>query len=257
MTPEAYSERYLKMAARLEDFSVSEVRIDRYLNAGAIYSKEPKVVKGASPRSKRAQAAYGKLYEAIRKELKIKSLPLTFKVGGIVLGLLGVKRCFDGKGSPPEIRHVLWLASRYGQLSWETAQAYCDANLGLDCNGFAANYWGMIPDKVSTWDFDKNARKNFDDIQNGDAIVFYKTLPKSPKPNCSHVAVVGGDPSVSGNKLTFDVVQSAGNELGLHTDFGLEWVLKRDKSGSVYSEEPSSERRYRFFAAGPAKQDPR
>ncbi len=257
MTPEEYSRRYLNLSALLEDFSICEVKIDRYLNAGPLYSKDKKVVEGASPRAKRAQAAFNKLYHAIGAELKKKTVPLTFSIGKIWLELMGVKRCFDGKGSPREIRHVLWLASRYGHLEWATAQSYCNDNLGLDCNGFAANYWGLIPDNVSTWDFDTNARKNFDDIQTGDAIVFYKSLPKSPKPNCSHVAVVGSEPTVAGDSLSFAIVQSAGNELGLHTTLGIQWELKKTKTGLVYSEDTSSERRYRFFAAGPVKRESR
>ncbi len=259
MTPEEYAKRYLNLSALLEDFSICEVKIDRYLNSGALYSKDPEVVKGASTRAKQAQAAYNRLYHAIAAELggKNKSVPLTFKIGQIALTLMGVKRCFDGKGSPREIRNVLWLASRYGHLEWATAQAYCTNNLGLDCNGFTANYWGLVPDNVSTWDFDKNSRKSFDDIQAGDAIIFYKSLPKSPKPNCSHVAVVGSDPKVSGNLLTFPIVQSSGSEIGLHTTLGIQWELKLTKTGLVYSEDASSERRYRFFAAGPVKLDSR
>ena len=259
MIPEEYARRYLNLSALLEDFSICEVKIDRYLNAGALYSKDPKVVKNASSRAKRAQAAYNKLYQAIAAELSVKKgpVPLTFTIGGITLALMGVRRCFDGKGSPPEIRHVLWLASRYGQLGSATAQAYCNDNLGLDCNGFAANYWGLIPDTVSTWDFDKNGRKSFDEIQAGDAIIFYKSLPKGPKPNCSHVAVVGSNPSVSGNQLSFAIVQSAGIEIGLHTTLGVNWELKKTKTGVVYSEDETSDRRYRFFASGPAKQAPR
>lgn len=259
MTPEEYSRRYLSLSALLEDFSLAEVKIDRYLNTGALYSEDPEVVKNASPRAKRAQAAYKKLYQAIAAELGVKKgpMPLTFKIGGIILSLMGVRRCFDGKGSPSEIRNVLWLASRYGHLEWSTAQSYCNDNLGLDCNGFTANFWGLIPDNVSTWDFDKNARKSFADIQTGDAIIFYKSLPKGPKPNCSHVAVVGSEPKVSGSTLTFAIVQSSGSEIGLHTTLGHQWELKLTKSGLVYSEDTSSERRYRFFAAGPAKKTAR
>jgi hypothetical protein len=256
MAPEVYARRYLNLSALLEDFSICEVKIDRYLNSGVLYSDTPEK---ASPRAKRAQAAYFKLYRAIAEELglKRKPVPLTFSIAQIALELLGVKRCFDGKGSPREIRHVLWLASRYGHLQWATAQTYCTDNLGLDCNGFVANYYGLIPDYLSTSDFDKNSRHNFDEIQAGDVIVFYKTLPKSPKPNCSHVAVVGSDPQISGNTLTFAIVQSSGSETGLHTTLGVQWELKKSKAGLVYSEDTSSERRYRFFAAGPAKKDPR
>ncbi|MCI0639154.1 MAG: hypothetical protein L0Y72_18000 [Gemmataceae bacterium] len=258
MSPEEYASRYLNLRALLEDFSICDVSIDRYLNAGAIYSADAKTRAKAPERAKRAQAAYSKIMSAIAAELKTrKGVPLTFMLGGMYLERMGIKRCFDGKGSPGEIRDVLWLASRFGHTSWEKAQSYCYSNLGLDCNGFVGNYCGLVPDNLDTILFDKNPRKSFDDIECGDIIIFYKTLPKSPKPNCSHVAVVGENPSVSGNTLDFTIVQSSGSEVGLNTTSGHRWTLKRDKSGAVYSEDTSSERRYRFFAAGPAKRGPR
>jgi hypothetical protein len=48
---------------------------------------------------------------------------------------------FYGKGCPEEVQVTLQLAVRYGVVSKEGIQAYCDeGNIGLDCNGFVGNY---------------------------------------------------------------------------------------------------------------------
>ena len=51
-----------------------------------------------------------------------------------------IARPFTGKGSPEHCQVVLQLAVLLGETTAEKMQHYCDANLGLDCNGFVGNY---------------------------------------------------------------------------------------------------------------------
>jgi hypothetical protein len=47
---------------------------------------------------------------------------------------------FLGKGSPEDCQIVLQLALMLGGITPDRLQAWTDANLGLDCNGFVGNY---------------------------------------------------------------------------------------------------------------------
>lgn len=60
---------------------------------------------------------------------------------------------FYGKGSPEEVQVVLQLAVRFGALTPEQLQPYCDnGNIGLDCNGFVGNYIHHIRRGFEWWD---------------------------------------------------------------------------------------------------------
>ena len=52
-------------------------------------------------------------------------------------------RVYNGKGAPVEIQEVLWLALLAGQVNGNNIATYADTNLGIDCGGFVANYWGI------------------------------------------------------------------------------------------------------------------
>jgi hypothetical protein len=51
-----------------------------------------------------------------------------------------VVRPFTGKGNPESFQLVLQLAVLLQIENENTLQAYCDKNLGLDCNGFVGNF---------------------------------------------------------------------------------------------------------------------
>ena len=60
---------------------------------------------------------------------------------------------FYGKGSPEEVQVVLQLAVRFGVLTPEQLQSYCNnGNIGLDCNGFVGNYIHHIKRGFEWWD---------------------------------------------------------------------------------------------------------
>jgi hypothetical protein len=67
----------------------------------------------------------------------------TFEVQGDQYVMTSIDRVFMGKGAPDEIQNVIWLASLCGLVDTTTLAGYCDQNLGVDCGGFVANYWGL------------------------------------------------------------------------------------------------------------------
>jgi hypothetical protein len=272
MTPEEYAAKYLKMKAVLADGAIREVAIDRYLNHGKLNQTDPG--EGGRNMTARAKEAWKFAWDLIASILKangLKWLPQSFQFGSLVLTPLQIYRPFMGKGSPQEILNVLWLASKYpvngNVLTRESLSTFCNAKLGLDCNGFASNYWGAtgnpipLPESASSYLFNANPRTKIGDIRNGDAIVEYLGSKTTSPEKALHVAVVGGAPRASGNQLTFDRVQSAGQNgnFGLEIETGKTWDLKKETDGQLYFLITSGETAGRrcYFAAGPAKKPPR
>lgn len=94
--------------------------------------------------------------------LKLKHFPsrptkaATVDNRDITISATKVVGVYAGKGSPEDISDILWLARHYdlvdaqqpaagpkkhfrADATW-TPQKYCDAYIGLDCNGFVGNY---------------------------------------------------------------------------------------------------------------------
>ena len=66
---------------------------------------------------------------------------------------------FYGKGSPEEVQVVLQLAVRFGLFPAEKVQIYCsNGNIGLDCNGFVANYLRHVK-QGKAWDTDARSKQ--------------------------------------------------------------------------------------------------
>jgi hypothetical protein len=85
-------------------------------------------------------------------------------------------RPYIGKGTPDDIRWAIRLAVHFGLLSSSLSdiQRYCDSNIGIDCSGFAAAYYGgRYMGKGATY-FRDNAPKvtRVEDIRAGDSIVW-------------------------------------------------------------------------------------
>jgi hypothetical protein len=135
-----------------------------------------------------------------------------------------------GKGAPDEIQTALWLASKYNLVSTSTSWTYCSKNLGVDCGGFVANYWGIGKPandakepfgwsgvKPRTlWNLNRALRRqSADDIQVGDAVVFFRKVqgnnPDLTGSEAFHIAVVSymlaGD---SSNQLQLWIAESSG-----------------------------------------------
>lgn len=253
---------YLNLSVTLDDGTVVNLSIRKYLNASYIFAKTAEERKKASTRAKAAWAAWGKLSQAIvadlnkRKGKKVWTLPAWIDIADYTFTPKGLARPFIGKGSPWEIYDVLWLASRYGLINAGSAQKYCDTNLGTDCNGFVGNFWGIDPENPPKY-YDLNPRKKLNDILVGDAIVTFN----AKKAKGEHIAVVSEIADRRGNDLTLKIIESGGPENGVHesAEFAV-WKLEPDGKGALrYVTQRTSEgvTKARYICGGPAKNDPR
>jgi hypothetical protein len=234
---------YSNLLVRLDDGSIGLIAIDRYLNAGI--TGNPKY-----PRAIRAGEEKDALLGAIGNELGVPGTPpLQFEIGGQVVSRRTIQKTFAGKGSPGEIRTTLWLASRYKRTSSVTLRSYSDRFVGLDCNGFAGNYWGIDPNTPID-SYDTSRRRDPAAISVGDALPFYHKGATSP----FHIAVVD-EVAVKGDRMTLTVVQSAGPELGVHQEILGERVLQRNAAGHLFFLDGGGDWQV-FVAEGPAKGTP-
>lgn len=180
MTPSEYVYTYLYFYSWVYDrFVVTQVK--NYLQSG----------KGNQ--STRAQAAYLALRKGLNKQLGRpgSELPATFEMEGYTVISTSLWRVFNGKGAPDEIQDVLWLAAVCGLVTPSTVRSYVDDNLGIDCGGFVANYWGMghpVPGNYSPtgatgfkpryiWGMNQSLRRRRpEDIRVGDAAIFFQDV---------------------------------------------------------------------------------
>jgi hypothetical protein len=95
---------------------------------------------------------------------------------------------FVGKGSPSEIVTAIKVAVAFGHAepTLQSIQAYCDKNIGVDCSGFASNFFGLSAEETVRTGakvmapMSKRVRR-LEDVRCGTAIVFT---------NGKHVALV-------------------------------------------------------------------
>lgn len=242
------TQTYLNLKVTLKDSAEATVKIDRYLNAGITNRPD-------YPRANNAHAEKDALFNAVARELKSKSPypPPQFTVEDQTFARGDIQRVFGGKGSPTCVANVVWLAARYGRTDAAKVQTYCDKFTGLDCNGFAGNYWGVDP-TTEISGYDANRRKEPEDVDAGDALIFYTEGVAKPY----HIALVD-DVDVDGGKLALTIVQSAGPDQGLERlDLGKLHVYRNGK-GEIYCKPgfvPAKLAGPVYVAAGPAKKPP-
>jgi len=252
MTPEAYAGKYTNLTAMLYDGTLVRVQVDRYLSAKHAWDKDPEIRAKASKRATNGIAAYFKLYAKIKKELK--KVPATFLIDGIGFKLAGILYPHEGKGSPAEVREILWLGSRYGLVTEKNAVQYVQDYTGLDCNGFVGNYWGLNPNTEMSG-YDVSPRKKFSEIKPGDAIVFY--YGTRDKKVDSHVAaiekvltsVLPADDAKKTFEMQLRVVDSGGPDLGVHAHDET-YSLQKDAAGTIFA---MRGKRHAYICGGPAK----
>jgi len=215
MTPEEYVGVYLNLWCWIGDvFTAARVR--NYLKND-----------GTSAQSNRAKLAHAALLTAVRKLAGLggRALPPVFEVNGDKYVTTSLQRVYEGKGAPDEIQDVLWLASLAGLVDETTFQTYVDRNLGLDCGGFVANYWGLSHPTT----FDPNPkgatgvlpraiwntyphRASASAIQVGDAAVFFQDV-KGNNPDIGAKQKVDGTYDTSSGSQAFHIGVVASNRL--------------------------------------------
>ena len=179
MNPNEYVDIYLNLGCYVGE-AFARARVRNYLQDG----------KG--PQSPRAQEAFKKLKAAVAPLAGVgagRSLPNVFTVGGDRYALPSLERVFMGKGAPDEIQDVIWLASLCGIVDETNLALYVDTNLGVDCGGLVANYYGLghpTPDKPiaafatgikprAIWQ-SRTRRRESSTIAVGDAAVFFQDV---------------------------------------------------------------------------------
>lgn len=179
MTAADYVNVYLNLYVGLEGDPWVKVR--NYLQAG----------KGKQ--ASNANSAFQKLTTALSKRLGRKDgkLPAEFEFEGYNFVRSSLERVFIGKGAPDELQDAIWLAATCGLIKRGSANQYVDDNLGVDCGGFVANYWGIGhpgPGKYAPfgstgikprafWDLNKSRRRRHaSEIQVDDAAIFFQDV---------------------------------------------------------------------------------
>jgi len=200
---------------------------------------------GMGGQSTRAGQAYASLMAALPKLVGLpagKPLPENFEVKGDKYIRTSLWRVYHGKGAPDEIQDAIYLASLCNLVGASTLGAYADNNLGIDCGGFVANYWGIGHPNSTTpsptgatgylprtiWGLAASLRrKSASEIQPNDAAVFFKDVkdnnPDIPaqKVNGSfdtssgsqafHIGVVSSVTVVGGgNQISLEIAESSG-----------------------------------------------
>jgi hypothetical protein len=179
MSPSDYADNYLGFDVWLGD-TFTRARVRNYLQSG----------KGSQ--SMNAGVAYGRLTAALVARLKLRGvLPDVFTLEGDQYVSKSLWRVFNGKAAPDEIQSALWLASLCALVDFSTLSSYTDTNLGVDCGGFVANYWGighptttdLNPTGVTgikprtIWEMNRGLRRDqASSIQEGDAAVFFQDV---------------------------------------------------------------------------------
>jgi hypothetical protein len=168
MTPNEYRKRYRELPVPLDDGTTEMVRVDQYRLNGMNYQA------AAHNRFESALADHGigqglrvvtetgtvlvdpamtQMEDAFKRRT---GLDLVFQEEGYRGRFLRVdtrvvnwsrltRLPFLGKGAPEAFQVVLQLARRWGLAP--NLQAYADAYLGLDCNGFVGNYFWHVRDR--------------------------------------------------------------------------------------------------------------
>jgi len=142
------------------------------------------------------------MHQALLRRLAAKGKPSfvnakTFNFGDFDYINLSITRTFIGKACPWEIQETLQLAGQLGLVRPDSAFTFCVSNLGVDCGGFVANYWGVgVPhlkwleppgawgisprsfwSDLRTWpDVMTRRRASAAQVRPGDAAVFFKDI---------------------------------------------------------------------------------
>jgi hypothetical protein len=230
MTPKEYVDIYLSLGCYVGQ-AFTRVKVRNYLQDGK------------APQSPRAKEALTKLKSAVAPLAGVapgRTLPNVFTVSGDRYALPSLERVFMGKGAPDEIQDVIWLASLCGIVDETNVALYADINLGVDCGGLVANYYGMghpTPDKPTAtfatgvkprtiWE-SKTRRRAASSIEVGDAAVFFQDV-KGDNPDIKatlksdgsydtktgsqafHIGLVASKDLLPGGTMRLSIAESSG-----------------------------------------------
>ncbi|KAA0256218.1 NlpC/P60 family protein [Acidobacteria bacterium ACD] len=159
-----------------------------------------------------------------------------------------IRRIFEGKGSPSDIKTLLEAALISEEVPDDTdsLQAFCDESIGVDCSGFVNAYFrtmNWIGESQSILDLVRGQRKDPTRIQPRDVLYWYskvsetgKLLPTPDTGKVGHIAVVDSPPVSTGDGLgTMTVCESRGGGIGISTNqYSIKELLKDDDDHVIY-----------------------
>ena len=235
---------YLALTATLSDGSLATLKIDRYLNNSKAYK--------GFPRNLAADKAKDALLNAIAGYSKQPYPgPPAPIVDGLTYDRLKLQRVFTGKGAPEDIRNVVLLASRFKLTDSKTVNNYIKTSIGLDCNGFAGNFWGIDPNtEIGKYNVDR--RTAVVKVVPGDAMLWYQKSGGEP----FHIGVVD-EVNDLGKQFQIIVAQSMGpvDDGLMRFDWG-KFTPENNKSGELFAQRNMGGQIgpcVIYFAGGPTK----
>ncbi len=192
MTPSQYLDRYHNLAYTLDDDSTGVAHLSRYQSGdfGPCWNARGPILQGIA-RDLNHQPGYS--------HVSAWALPASFTIEDATLTQMGVLRAFMGKASPDELADVIWLAHRYGLIAnpahprpppTRTVEQYVTDFLGLDCNAFVGNYYGLNPEtEIPT--YQRSARRRTaSEVSSGDIVV--STVVINGRRVGEHIALTEG-----------------------------------------------------------------
>jgi hypothetical protein len=214
-SPLVYKQRYENLPVTLANGNTVTVSVHKYVNAGLAQFHNPAA----------RDAFLAKLNSAgVDIELRVDSGNGAQPVGALALNNIPLfsRYVFAGKGAPEHCQIVLQLADHWN-LAPQGLQAYADAALGLDCNGFVGNYlWHIIderpwsemgqdhtdgPDTGISGYFDRRKKiSRFGEMKSGRCYIRGRTdaggtvIDKGAGDDAAHIAIT--EPGLSGNAIS-------------------------------------------------------
>ncbi len=217
--PAGLKDWYENLRVQFHDGTSTHVRIQRYRSE---HSSEP--VHSAHV----ADGEKSRIFQAIRRRAGVNNNINQMRVeysnapAGVPpfedVDLVERVRVFLGWGDPIEIAQVLRLAVWSGALTATGLPFFCDQYIGVDCAGFAGNYYGGRLRGTKPVNFASPHRlvRRLDQVRQGDAIVWQGG-------ERTHVAVIdfldpSGPTAGPPPRLRCWVAESTGSQLGASLD---------------------------------------
>ncbi len=244
MSAKEYVQTYLHLQVWKDEMFTTILPVQNYL------------ISGKNAKAAKAAVEYAKLISGVAKLAGQpgKPLPKVFEVQKEKYVTTSLWRVYNGKGAPNEIQDALWLALLCGLVKESTLFSYIDTNLGMDCGGFVANYFGIgrpsptDPDAEGAtgysprtiWGRNPNQRrKAAGEIQVDDAAIFFEDV-RNDDPNimaqkgsdgaynrntgsqASHIAVVTGINVIAATgQVNLEIAESSGAKAAVSAGNGV------------------------------------
>lgn len=245
--PEDYLKRYHSMIVQLDD-SMQYMKLRKYVSgsSGAAWDARTPIINGLIAETKAA----GKPASWVSSSFFVADGVIEYEIPA-----LNIIHAYTGKGSPSEISDAVWMAHRFGQIinpkkpkaSAVPLQTYADYYLGLDCNGFVGNYFGIDPN-TSISEYQVKRRKDVDTIKPNDVLCWYRAWKDAKK--WGHIALIDTIYRKDASSLDFKMVDWGVGAQDQHVKDRSK-KLERDTDGSLYFEQKEGDETAKVYICPP------